>query len=320
MNKYTLLINIGSGKHDLRPLAAMSEALDLVKRMIDGEKEKRPTVAELLRWHPYFWDDSKRFAFLCAVGNTDEVAKGGKDAESILPSSVLGAVVGKGRGGGWKQALDAVVVEEYTSSSKHRTHYDPRSLPHLLRFMRNAHQHRHHDDDGAGAGAGASASTSTSAAARAAFVADGGIAPYFLSRFPSLLMAVWQAVGRAGWAARAELRDYLPAETAAASQPPTTPTVAAALPSAPAAPAPGPGPVREWSLAQVGRWLGSVGSAFSQYADSFAATGIDGEELLDLNSDELVELGISSALHRKRILKEISKLKLRPSGGRATAE
>jgi hypothetical protein len=28
-----------------------------------------------MHWHPYLWSDQKRFAFLCAVANEEEVAK-----------------------------------------------------------------------------------------------------------------------------------------------------------------------------------------------------------------------------------------------------
>ena len=44
----------------------------------------------------------------------------------------------------------------------------------------------------------------------AAFVASGGIASYFLSRFPVLVVAVWESVGAAQWGSRPEFKQYLP--------------------------------------------------------------------------------------------------------------
>jgi hypothetical protein len=264
-----------------------------------------------LLWHPYFWDSNKRFAFLCAVGNTDEVAKG-----TSAIGTLLGAGIGRNKTsvGGWKQLLDAVVWDEYTSSSKHRTHYDPLSLPHLLRFMRNAHQHRHHS----GTGASADTGVGTDSAANAAFVADGGIASYFLSRFPSLLMEIWRAAEFAGWGSRTEFQEYLPGRVQGpriASQiPPSTLLAAAARAGRGAvaqAKAEGAALTSASSTADVADWLASIGPAFAEYTPGFLNNAIDGAELLDggFGGDELDDIGVDKKSHRKRILKEVAKLK-----------
>ncbi len=63
---------------------------------------------------------------------------------------------------------------------------------------------------------------------------------------------------------------------------------------------------------KVCEWLEDIGSAFSQYGQSFVAHGINGEELLasDFGDVELEEIGVYVPMHRRRILKEIKKLQL----------
>ena len=61
----------------------------------------------------------------------------------------------------------------------------------------------------------------------------------------------------------------------------------------------------------MGAWLAGIGGAYSGYSAAFVENGIDGGELLseDFGLDELVEFGVSSKVHQKRIIKEIKKLK-----------
>jgi hypothetical protein len=57
--------------------------------------------------------------------------------------------------------------------------------------------------------------------------------------------------------------------------------------------------------------MGGIGEAYAEYTDAFIKNGINSEELLrhDFGKDELEELGVTSNMHQKRILKEIQKLK-----------
>jgi hypothetical protein len=66
-----------------------------------------------------------------------------------------------------------------------------------------------------------------------------------------------------------------------------------------------------WSADQVADWMGGIGEAYAEYTDAFIKNGINSEELLrhDFGKDELEELGVTSIMHQKRILKEIQKLK-----------
>src|ERR1044071_5278169 len=57
----------------------------------------------------------------------------------------------------------------------------------------------------------------------------------------------------------------------------------------------------------VARWLKDLG--LSQYIDAFLDNDIDREVLLDLNDEELQEIGVKSLGHRKRLLKAIDALR-----------
>jgi hypothetical protein len=68
-------------------------------------------------------------------------------------------------------------------------------------------------------------------------------------------------------------------------------------------------PAVDMSPEQVAEWLvSSIGNAYAKYGATFIDEGINGAELRDLGNDDLVDLGVGTALHRKRILKEVSKL------------
>merc|ERR1712226_424495 len=60
---------------------------------------------------------------------------------------------------------------------------------------------------------------------------------------------------------------------------------------------------RGWSKEQCGTVVASLGSAFAVYKDTIVANGITGAVLCDLNDGDLEELGISTAVHRKAILR-----------------
>lgn len=312
-NKFTLIGNIYAGKTNMAPLREMPEALHLVSAMVTPQKEARPTVQQVLQWHPYFWSQRKRFEFLCAVGNDD-------DRKAVLSSPMLGHVIGSRAAaaeGGWCKMIHAAVWEEYTSDSKYRQHYDTSSLAHLLRFMRNVSQHVKAGSD-----------------AHAVFAAAGGMENYFLGgqgRFSKLLIVVWEAIHRAGWGGRSGFQAYLPAAASTDVSDVShthnrnrevevdVQTIERlqmqrqrqrqALPKA-----------SSWTEAQVVQWLSGIGSAYAKYGESFLANGVNGEELLDLEfgEAELKEFGVDSKVHRKRILREARKLRVLPIGSMHT--
>jgi SAM domain (Sterile alpha motif) len=64
------------------------------------------------------------------------------------------------------------------------------------------------------------------------------------------------------------------------------------------------GAVADWSVADVARWLGSLGDAFVPPAQAFVANAVDGRTLLALTDDLLKDtLGVSNPLVRARVLR-----------------
>ena len=406
-NKYMLSANVQKGDFNLRPLtttaqdapsqqqqhqqqqqqrrrqqppvqrsaAGLAEAAHFVEAAIASRPADRPSARWLARWHPHLWPDRKRFAFLCAVANEEEVAKGGKGSgvgagdekkksASVLRRSLLLSVLGKGASRnnhtgynsseGWVQWIDAAVWEQYTSDTRYRQTYDTRTLTHLLRFIRNVSQHP----------------PEARSAAKAAFAAEGGVGQYFLSRFPRLLVVVWEAVGGAGWGGRQEFSAFLPppppenagtssregcdsgsvqrirgrepvaegvlvqvpvAEPLKDKEAAAEPASAAAAAAAAVGLAPPSvssidassgarigGDARSWTERQVVAWLAGIGtaSAFVKYSDAFETSGVNGKLLLDgIEEEDLIDLGVTSRLHRKRIIQDIAELRAvaRPS-------
>ena len=66
--------------------------------------------------------------------------------------------------------------------------------------------------------------------------------------------------------------------------------------------------VSSWSVQDVGDWLGSL--SLSQYSECFADAAIDGGFLYDLTDEDLANtLNIEHALHRKKIINSIGRLR-----------
>lgn len=64
--------------------------------------------------------------------------------------------------------------------------------------------------------------------------------------------------------------------------------------------------VQSWGVEAVGDWLGRVGLGSQRPA--FEARGVRGRLLLELDDEDLQELGVGSRLERKRILAEVRAL------------
>jgi hypothetical protein len=85
-----------------------------------------------------------------------------------------------------------------------------------------------------------------------------------------------------------------------------------AAPSAAASVAPAPissllrKHMSEWSEAEVGEWLQSIGALYGQYRAAFAANALNGRAVVRLGAEELKELGVASGVHRARLMADIS--------------
>ena len=77
--------------------------------------------------------------------------------------------------------------------------------------------------------------------------------------------------------------------------------------------------VSAWSVADVGEWLGSL--SLAQYSECFADAAIDGGFLYDLTDEDLANtLNIEHALHRKKIINSIGRLRKSEEAKREAAE
>jgi hypothetical protein len=179
-NLFIRSANVLHGYHDLGPLLSevypptcgrqaqvFPAAFELLEAMVDQDAVHRPTVDEALE-HPFFWNAAKRHEFLCAYGNTGPVKSGGRKAAELPPGLLP-------HGRPWTEALPAAMLR---SAGQHAW-YDGRSVPDLLRFLRNINQHG--GDRGMGP------------AMADAAAEPGGPAAYFQRLFPWLLMPVWHA-------------------------------------------------------------------------------------------------------------------------------
>lgn len=64
-----------------------------------------------------------------------------------------------------------------------------------------------------------------------------------------------------------------------------------------------------WNAAQVAQWVGSLGEKYKPAAQEFLDTGVDGDFLLEIQDADLVDLGMSSRVMRKILLKKVAAFK-----------
>jgi hypothetical protein len=281
--------------------------------MVDIEASERPTVAQALE-HPFFWPVERRHEFLCACGNLEQVKSGSRDAQALLPPSLLPG------GAPWTAALDPALWEQ----ARARTKYNTRSVPDLLRFLRNLQQHGADRDMKAGMAA--------------ALTEPGGPAAHFERLFPWLLVPVWRAApsldsgqqlssfpvrclasrGGSGGTGEGET-----AGGAAAAGPGAGPGAGAGSRSddGGGADGSGTGGARSASVAAtqeparavpIATWLTSVNPALAVYAEAMADYGFENTGMLgDAEEEELAEcfaeLGVKKP-HQAKIRRAIAAL------------
>ena len=137
--------NIMKNEPNTKSLDAISvEASDLVCSMIARDPTQRPTAAQVCL-HPFFWDATRRLAFLCQLSDrleatsptlTDSADSSAQQQTYVDPFLVernAAAVVGTS----WDKNLDQGLL---INVSRFRT-YDPSSVRDLLRLIRNKHHH-----------------------------------------------------------------------------------------------------------------------------------------------------------------------------------
>lgn len=98
------------------------------------------------------------------------------------------------------------------------------------------------------------------------------------------------------------LQAAIAARTSAPHAPPAMPPAASRSASSNGSPAPA-----SWDAGTVGDWLDRAG--LGTHRQAFAARGVRGPLLLELDDEDLQELQIASRLERKRLLAEIRALR-----------
>ena len=169
-DRYERDANVLKGDVDLRRIAHLPEAADLVRRLVAREPGARPTAAEVLL-HPFWWSDAKALAFLCDVSDRVEMEDREIGGAALLESLEKGAMRNALGGGEWVPKLDPSLLENL---GRYRR-YNPRAVRDLLRVVRNKMSHFRELPAKVQATVGSP---------------PDGFYRYFASRFPGLLLHV----------------------------------------------------------------------------------------------------------------------------------
>ncbi|KAJ3156707.1 bifunctional endoribonuclease/protein kinase ire1 [Geranomyces michiganensis] len=174
-DKFVREVNILKGNFRLDKLDSMGEegyeAKDLIKRMVAKDPAKRPSTSQLLT-HPYFWTPSQRLNFLADASDRLEIEP--RDPPSPLLKS-LERLAPKVVGADWYRRIDRALLDNLGKYRK----YDGALVRDLLRVVRNK---KHHYQD------------LPPDVQRSLGTLPEGFVTYFTSRFPGLLLHVFNVV------------------------------------------------------------------------------------------------------------------------------
>eukprot|EP00051_Salpingoeca_urceolata_P004559 m.65888 g.65888 ORF g.65888 m.65888 type:complete len:1129 (-) comp13697_c0_seq2:209-3595(-) len=166
---YEREMNIRRGK---RKITRADPLIDnLLLRMLAEEADTRPTAAEVLA-HPYFWSPAKQLAFLMDLSDRIEKEPAGSNLLVQLEKHAVHVV-----GVDWRQQLDKGLLADLERFRK----YNCASVTDLLRALRNK---RHHYRE-----------LPKEVQLSLGHIPEGFL-NYFTSRFPRLLLHVYQMVER----------------------------------------------------------------------------------------------------------------------------
>ncbi|KAI5477213.1 serine/threonine-protein kinase/endoribonuclease IRE1 [Pseudohyphozyma bogoriensis] len=173
--RYEREMNILRGKISLEQLDGLGEEAlevqDLITRMVASDPRERPS-AEAVLLHPFFWNSQKRLLFLCDASDRFEIMeRDPPDATLVLLEETAGDIVGDD----WQKAIDRTLLDNLGKYRK----YDGRSVRDLLRVLRNK---KHHYQD------------LPEPVRKNLGDLPGGFLSYFTTRFPRLLLHVYDTV------------------------------------------------------------------------------------------------------------------------------
>ncbi|KAM0753662.1 hypothetical protein T439DRAFT_322550 [Meredithblackwellia eburnea MCA 4105] len=173
--RYEREMNILRGKVSLERLDGLGEEAlevqDLITRMVATDPRERPS-AEAVLLHPFFWNAQKRLLFICDASDRFEIMERDPPAATLVTlEGDAAAVVGDD----WQKALDRTLLDNLGKYRK----YDGKSVRDLLRVLRNK---KHHYQD------------LPETVRKNLGDLPGGFLTYFTSRFPRLLLHVYDTV------------------------------------------------------------------------------------------------------------------------------
>lgn len=173
-DKYRRDGNILDNKYDLRHLDSIKKdclSLNIIKKMIEPEPDRRPSAAESLK-HPLFWSSSTTKDFLIKVSDSLENQKTAKTNIEIGNTEIFPKQ-------GWMGELSDE-VKNYLEASKHKYRsYDSTKVRDLLRAIRNLSHHYPTLEYNVRISLGAS---------------DEEFMDFWISRFPKLLLHTYMTM------------------------------------------------------------------------------------------------------------------------------
>ncbi|KAL9171815.1 hypothetical protein ABFS82_03G005100 [Erythranthe guttata] len=162
-------VNIVNDRKDLFLIEHIPEATNLVSQLLDAKLELRPTATEVMV-HPLFWDSETRLSFLRDASDRVEL----EDREEA--SQLLEALEDRGRvalGCKWDEKMENAFINDISRYRRYK--FD--SVRDLLRVIRNKLNHYRELPKEIQAILGS---------------VPEGFDSYFSTRFPSLLIEVYQ--------------------------------------------------------------------------------------------------------------------------------
>ncbi|GAA5840497.1 hypothetical protein JCM9279_007347 [Rhodotorula babjevae] len=173
--RYEREMNILNGKACLDRLDGLGEEAvevqDLILRMVATDPRERPS-ADLVLLHPFFWNAQKRLLFICDASDRFEIMSRDPPEPTLLTLEHRSHEI---VGDDWQKALDRTFLDNLGKYRK----YDGASVRDLLRVLRNK---KHHYQD------------LPESVRKALGDLPAGFLSYFTTRFPQLLLHVYDTV------------------------------------------------------------------------------------------------------------------------------
>lgn len=166
-----------------------AEACHLLESLLQHNKDDRPTAEDSLT-HPYFWSETKKVRFLCAVANQPEIEAPRHGVAAMAPCAVVKDLEASLGGDFAKNPWDLEIpwiYAEMTLTGRSRR-YSITSAVDLVRFVRNSYAH-------------------VSALNRPTPFKKELLENFvYFDKFPTLFIAVYIAAMKHTWCAREEIR------------------------------------------------------------------------------------------------------------------